>query len=224
MITFQGIDSLWFLPVFFLSEFLFLFTLKFNPQKYLLVFDLIILITLVLWSNVAPFRWPFALINKALMGYLFFSSGYLVSNFYKEVFKRSYTFLFLPLCILGLLGSYYNGFSSFANLNSPLLFYLNGLLLSIVLLAVCNYYYISGSGYSKVLTFFGRETLFVLCTNNLIIESVRLFDHKVFSSFMLNSGWLGYILMFVVITIIEVLFILSYRSLRRYLCLSIKAS
>ena len=211
LITFQGIDSLWFLPVYFLSEILFLLLLAFKDNRIIILIDVAILILLVLIVPFEGSKWPFALFEKSLMGCLFFSGGFLFSHFHSG--KNSLLIITI-VSLLGISCSLINGFASFAELHSPVLFFLSGLALSVAIICILRKYEHSSLPVSKSLSFFGKETLFILCTNNLLIESVRLIDHKVSGDFLLNIGVLGNLLLFFIITLLEVLLIYSSRFLR----------
>ena len=206
----KGIDSMWFLPVYFLSEILFLGVIGLRKQSlvYLYVFFVILILHIIVRFEGAD--WPFALVEKSLLGSLFFVSGYMSAN---HKIQDSSLVLLLVLVLIGIVGSYINGFTSFANLHYPLLYFIDGLSLSVAVLMLCLYVTSQDSFFSRVIVKFGQETLLVLCTNNLFIEIFRLLDYKLNNNFFLNHGMLGIFLMFVVITLIEFIFIHIYRRL-----------
>ncbi len=209
LISLQGIDSLWFLPVYFCSEVLFLWVISFKDKRYQLSLIVAVPLLLMFLAQYDGLPWPYGLFESSLIGLVFFYIGYSFSCYRLEGLN---SIIVVILCILGLIGSYYNGFASFAKLNSPILFCLIGSILSIVLLAVCKWIESSGLRATKFLSFWGRETLFILCTNNLIIESVRLMDHWVSNDWLLNHGMLGNFIMFMIISLLEALLIKSFRS------------
>ena len=211
LISLQGIDSLWFLPVYFCSEVLFLWVISFKDKRYQLSLIVAVPLLLMFFVKYDAFPWPYGLFESSLIGLVFFYIGYSSSRYRLEDLNPIIVVLF---CFLGLIGSYYNGFASFAELNSPILFCLIGSILSIVLLTVCKWIECSGFQATKFLSFLGRETLFILCTNNLIIESVRLMDHRVSNDWLLNHGMLGNFVMFLIISLLEALLIRSFRSVR----------
>ena len=53
----------------------------------------------------------------------------------------------------------------------------------------------------------GKNTLIVVCTNNLLIEIVRLLDYKITGDFFLKNGIVGSFIMAVVIAALEIPFI-----------------
>lgn len=218
LITLQGVDSLWFLPVFFLSESLFLLSLLLKDRKYIICLDIAILVVLILFVPYSGSKWPLALLDKSLMGYLFYSAGYLLSGIVNG--KNKFSIIAL-MSILGLVSAYFNGFSSFAEFHYPLLFFYSGISLSLLILDICVRYDRSGFQPISFLSVFGRATLFILCTNNVVIESVRLLDHKMLGDFFLYNGSMGNILFFMTITLIEVLLFKLFK-LFKSLRLSIK--
>ena len=55
-----------------------------------------------------------------------------------------------------------------------------------------------------VLSFWGRNTIVILCTNNLIIELIRLIDHKIANDSLLSLGLLGCLVFTMLIIAIEI--------------------
>ena len=50
----------------------------------------------------------------------------------------------------------------------------------------------------------GRNTIVILCTNNLIIELIRLIDHKIANDSLLSLGLLGCLVFTMLIIAIEI--------------------
>ena len=55
-----------------------------------------------------------------------------------------------------------------------------------------------------VLSFWGRNTIVILCTNNLIIELIRLIDHEIANDSLLSLGLLGCLVFTMLIIAIEI--------------------
>jgi len=53
------------------------------------------------------------------------------------------------------------------------------------------------------LAFWGRNSIVILCTNNLLIEIIRLIDYKLSGNWLLNTGVVGAIIMTISIILIE---------------------
>ena len=208
IISLQGVQSMWFLPVYLFSELVFLILVNKKNIVYLYsVFSLLLLLIIVRFEG-SP--WPFALLEKTVLGSLFFIGGYYIASF--QLIRRPilYQVLFL---FLGLICSSFNGFASFAELHNPVLFFLSGFLLSAVVLYVSSLIEPNNSIVSRLLDFFGKNTLFILCTNNLIIETIRIIDYKLAGSVLLNHGMLGNFVMFLLLSVAESVMIFLYRRL-----------
>jgi len=55
----------------------------------------------------------------------------------------------------------------------------------------------------ELLKCFGENTIVVVCTNNLIIECIRLLDYKLFDNFLVNKGIIGSIIFSIIMIVIE---------------------
>ena len=210
IITLKGIDSMWFLPVYFISEILFLGVIGLRKQSILYLYLSFVILFLHIIVRYEGSEWPFALVEKSLLGSLFFVGGFVCARYR---IHDSSLFLLLPLLLFGLVGSFFNGFTSFANIHYPILYFIDGLSMSVAALILCWLCSKNNSLLSRFFVKFGRETLLVLCSNNLFIEIVRLLDYKLNNSFFLNHGMPGNFLMFIFMTLIELCFILLYRKL-----------
>lgn len=211
IISLQGIDSMWFIPVFFLSESLFLIIIGLKNKRLLYSFFVIVLLALTFLVRFEGSPWPFALLEKTLMGCLFFIGGYLIS----KLLILDKTVIVILLLLLGLSGTYVNGFASFAELHYPILYLFDGLALSVVLLAISKHLIPIKSLLNRFILFYGRETLLVLCSNNIIIEIIRLLDYKISGNCLLKHGMIGNVMMFLVLTFVETVFLVVYKRFRR---------
>ena len=54
------------------------------------------------------------------------------------------------------------------------------------------------------LSLFGQNTIVILCTNNLLIETIRLADHKLTGDFLLKTGLAGSLLFTALLILIEI--------------------
>lgn len=209
LVTLQGIDSMWFLPVYFFSEMLFLLSFKLHSVCSFTIFNIISLVSLIILVRFDGSPWPFMLFVKSLLGLTFMSGGYIYARF----FSKTNPLLVLTFAVLGLLGAYFNGFASFAELHSPLLYWFDGFTLSLFLLLLCQYLeHFKGKIFDSLKTY-GRETLFILCSNNIIIEIIRLIDYRICDNVFLTHGMGGNILMFIFLCSIEGLLILFRKKI-----------
>lgn len=208
IITLQGVESMWFLPVYFFSEILFLALAR--NKRVLYLSGLIALISLFFIVKFEGSPWPFALFEKTLLGFLFFIGGYLIA--FSKLPRQS---LLIQVLLLssGLFCAYCNGFASFAELHNTALFLLSGLSISSFVLFISLLLESNKRVVNKVLNYYGRDTLLVLCTNNLVIECIRLLDYKTTGSFLLHYGMLGNLLMFLYLSASEAIIICLFRKL-----------
>ena len=54
------------------------------------------------------------------------------------------------------------------------------------------------------LSFFGQNSIVILCTNNLIIEVCRLLDYKIFGNILISWGLYGNIIFTIILIAIEI--------------------
>ncbi len=209
IVSLQGIGSMWFLPVYFCSEILFLTVFGAGKKRLAICFAFFVLVLLHFLVKLEGSPWPFALVEKSLTGFLFLTGGFICAEY--KVHESPFPIVVL-FFLIGLLGARVNGFASFAELHVPFLFYTDGLLLSLFIISLCSHIRTNNGIMPKTVLFFGRETLFILCTNNLIIEIIRLFDFKVTGNCLLNNGMLGNCVMFLFLCTFEWILILLFRS------------
>lgn len=69
----------------------------------------------------------------------------------------------------------------------------------------------------QIIPFYGKNSIVILCTNNLIIEILRLFDSKVTGNFFLQHGMLGNFLFTILLVICELPVIVVGMKYFRYL-------
>ena len=80
--------------------------------------------------------------------------------------------------------------------------FINALGLSLVLLSFCRYLEQRSFHFQKLLLYFGVNSIIVLCTNNLLIEVIRLLDYKIWGIF--SSDFIPSIFFFLVIFTLEI--------------------
>ena len=111
----QGIDSLWFLSVYFFSEFLLLIFLCIrNGRKIAIGVSIAIVIILSVLSHSMPSQQLLRLLVKSLIGFTFVCLGYELSRL--KLFDRISVLLSLVLLICGATLSKVNGFAAIGSL------------------------------------------------------------------------------------------------------------
>ncbi len=202
ILTLQGIDSLWFIPCFFVAELMMRLTLY--TRSWIHIFGCVTITGICLYFLYMcdiPSEWGIRLCIKFLVCYSFVYIGYVLASYRLfQRFKKSWALFLLILCSLGAL---YNGFSAIGSLqlNNPFLFYINATCMTLAFFSLLD---IHMRTEVDVLSFWGRNTIVILCTNNLIIELIRLIDHKIANDSLLSLGLLGCLVFTMLIIAIEI--------------------
>ncbi|WP_287667770.1 acyltransferase family protein [Bacteroides sp.] len=195
LLTLQGIDSLWFLPVYFFSEFIFL--LLNNKIKLDIRINGIIVLIIFLFfqfgrEDIPPFLGQ---MERMLIGYVFIYVGYICARF--KIIDNVNMMWAIILLFCASLSACLNEFSSMFTMNNPFFFFINAIGISIAIMAVCHNCEKRGDALRiNFLSFWGANSIMVLCTNNILIETIRLLDYKITGNMLLNMGLLGGFLFF----------------------------
>lgn len=197
IITLKGIDSLWFIPCYFLTELLMCILLLFEN-----VIGKVIRIAFLIFGIVnitLSIDFPFVLIFDC---YVFTYFGYVVSKY--SIIEKTNIFVALFLFIIGIPLAIFNGGVSLASLhfNYGYLYIINAVINSFAILAIF-YYFEQKTINIKFLDFFGKNTIVVLCTNNLLIETIRLLDSKLTGDILMTLGIWGSIIFTIILIVIE---------------------
>lgn len=67
---------------------------------------------------------------------------------------------------------------------------------------------------NNMLSFFGKNSIVLLCTNNLLIESIRIVDYKVFGNVLLEWGIWGCFLLWLILLAMEIPLIMLVEKTR----------
>lgn len=206
IITMQGVASMWFLPVYFFSEMLYVFfTVKLTYIKQFLFVIIIIILVISFQYNNGIFT------NKAiyLLVKIFVAQSFtILGGVMKQILhqRKPYVFLLTILLIASIL-ALYNGFISIGALlfNNVILFFIAGTIISYVIIMLFKAIdkNINHKRYFNILSVFGANSIVVLVTNNLLIELFRLLEYKVFNNFFLENGVIGAFLMATILAIPE---------------------
>ena len=204
IVTLQGVDSLWFIPCYFAAEFLMKLTCMCSSKlvNVIGVGSILLIIVLFSLSDAISSFWLLRLGIKFLICYSFIYIGYALSllNLLKHL-NTVISILVLGMCSIFAL---YNGFSEIGSiqLNNPILFYVNAIGITWTL-----FFFLNISKDTKVmksLSFFGRNSIVILCTNNIIIEIIRLLDYRIWNNILLSWNTCGAIVLSVIIILIEI--------------------
>lgn len=203
VVTMQGIDSLWFLPCYFVAEVVMKVTL-FRPLIAHVV-GIVTICALVLYFicvKETPDEWWCRFVLKVCVCYAFVYIGYELMKI--RVVERLH---FVVACMSLLICSglaLYNGFSAIGSLqlNNPVLFFINATGLTFMW-----FYFFHKDEARKWfdwLSFFGKNSMVILCTNNLLIEVIRLLDYRWAGGILLANGICGSICFTVMIIGLEI--------------------
>lgn len=198
-ITFQGVESMWFLPVYFYAELLFLLCLRYLKLRVLSIL-IIVIFTLFCCCESTFTVGYFKQIRLVLAGLVFIYAGYMYAKL--KLCKRLGYILMIFLLITFSVGSQVNGFASMFDMGSSMLYFINALGLSLVLLTFCRYLEQHSFHFQKLLLYFGVNSIIVLCTNNLLIEVIRLLDYKTLGIF--SSNFIPSFFFFLIIFTLEI--------------------
>lgn len=212
LVTFRGIDSLWFIPIYFFCDLFvkILGRLSGYKGRAIIISGLaVFLIFMDLEYSITEFS---SLIYKILLGSCFIEIGIIIAKF--QVIKKNSCFLSYVIFISGFLLAQVNGSVEIApnNIGNPILYLLSATLTSI---AIMNLFENLKCEHNKdqkrtlivkildVLDVYGKNSIVLLCTNNLLIEIIRLLDYKIFGNSLISLGTTGSVLFTIILLVIE---------------------
>lgn len=205
LVTMQGVTSMWFLPVFFFAELFYTFFLMKLPRC-VQAFGLVIAIAGLMYMKQAgvPEMWWVRILLKILVGLVFVVAG----GFFVRERRLPPTgkWTATVALALGTALALYNGSVGISALKLECvpLFVITGIMLSYAIISVFDMAKSwSGSKIMSILAFFGANTIVVLVTNNLLIEIFRLIEYKLLGNWFLENGFLGGLLMTMILLIPE---------------------
>lgn len=201
--TFQGIDSLWFIPCYFWSELISTIILSLRREAVLPILYLVLLLGIIIMTidhtDVNGFLYY---VMKVLVSLSFFITGILVVK--HGLLQRINLWFAIFLLVASSVITMWSGFSAIGSLEFPRqsLYFFTAVLMSLSIMALFSTAK-EGSSTLSVLKLFGQYSIVVLCTNNLLIEIIRLFDYKIAGNFLLSQGLLGSAIFFIILAVIE---------------------
>ena len=149
-----------------------------------------------------PELWILRLLLKILVGFSFAYMGYWF-GIYQVVNKLPAWAAVLGL-FAGAILALKNGPIGIGALEfqNGMLFYFNALVTSLAVLTLFRK--VEADRYQpKLLDLLGKNTIVLLCTNNLLIETIRLLDYKISGNFLMNHGLLGCLVFTGILVILE---------------------
>jgi fucose 4-O-acetylase-like acetyltransferase len=203
LFSLQGIDSLWFIPCFFVAQLLALFSLRKRLFKGIAVGGcLIIFIIILFFSSYFLKLWSLRLLLKMMVCFSFTYMGYWIGNI--KLCDRIPVWISMCGLMIGAVLSQVNGFVGVGSLEfgNGLLFYINAIITSVSVIGLFNNLEVKYD--LKILNFYGENTMILLCTNNLFIEIIRLLDYKLTGDFLLSHGLSGAVLFTIILLMLGI--------------------
>ena len=165
-IKFSGIGALWFLPALFIAEFIFIFC-KINISKSIysiLIFGGISCMALLIWVFTKNFI--AIILIRSIIGLIFMVIGYYLFFIMKNITLKWYQLIIITLLSIKL--AILNGGVDLwgISFNNIILYFTTSILGSL------NIILISKKINSKILKFFGENTLIIMATHQLILNII----------------------------------------------------
>lgn len=208
--SFQGIDSLWFLPVYVFADIAAMCIESINNVQIKKYFRLTIAASVfIIVCFLQPYMtiWYSDIFYKIILGICFIEIGILISK-YRIIEKLPLwgTVLFL---FVGIICSQMNGEveMSATRIGNPAIYFSCAILTSISIMRLFKIIENKKWTILKYIEEYGKNTIVLLVTNNLIIETVRLFDYKLFGNILIKLGTIGSIIFTAFLIIVEWLII-----------------
>lgn len=204
LFTLQGIDSMWFIPVYFFAD-VFMSLLgavdRFNGIVRLLV---TLMLTVILFCVAGcSFDAFITVIFKIMIGMTFVEIGIIVNRVC--LIEKIPTIGIVVCFAVGLMCALFNGpvEMTTTKMNHPLAYYLAAIFTSVTVLGLFKKSEKYKIRVLDIIEYYGKNSIVLLCTNNLIIEIVRLADYKLFGNILIHWGICGSIVFTIIILIVE---------------------
>lgn len=213
--TLAGYASMWFLPCMLIAECFFLI-LYADFAYYGLFSGFVFSIIMNIILNGDTIGGLYGMFLKSTAAFVFICFGFLLSiitsktAFGQEIVNRN-ALITVPifLLVLGGLLSEINGFTAIGTYE----FGNVGIYYASACSTILGFFLLfSQIPNLPMISFFGRNSIVILCTNNIIIECLRLIDLKLAGDFFLSHGMFGNILFAILVTLLEVVVIYFSRK------------
>lgn len=198
LLTLQGIDSLWFIPIYIIAEFV-VQAIRNNKWRRILAVISFIVVSFGM-KNVS--NWWSDLICKSLIGICFIQIGIEISRYsvIDKINRAKYILLI--------------GSSGFALINGPVemsvgrignsyIYFGCAAITSVSIMTILKKIEKEKDKLLIIIEKYGRNTIVLLVTNNLFIEIGRLIDYKIAGNLLIRMGIFGSIIFTLVLLIIE---------------------
>ena len=208
IVTLQGINAMWFIPCFLAVELIFIAA---NRAKHAATYNVLIVLAGMMAVCFPVLGQSAQGLQRILIGSAFMSLGVLCAKIYTAPIK---SLLWVGFVVLHLVLAIPNDRVDMAYgiYGNPILYYVNGLLGTFVVIRVFTY--LAKFRLGNFTVWLGENSIIVLCTSSLVIEVLRLMDYKITNSGLPSLGIAEGILLCTIVMMIEVVII---RFCNRYL-------
>ena len=193
IIYFNG-SAMWFLPVMFIASLIFLVTIK---NKYL---NIILGITLaIVGINMPECSYMLEVVFRAFVGVIFIEIGYYFYDMYINNFSKIILVIVIGLDILGVQK---NGLVNLSDrlFNNPYIYIWTACLGTYIIYKLSIYL---DRRNIRLLEYWGKNSIKILCLHGFIIEIIRLVDYKIFGNVLVCMGrWEGVVFTSIIMIIL----------------------
>ena len=193
IIYFNG-SAMWFLPVMFIASLMFLVTIK---NKYL---NIILGITLaIVGINMPECSYMLEVVFRAFVGVIFIEIGYYFYDMYINNFSKIILVIVIGLDILGVQK---NGLVNLSDrlFNNPYIYIWTACLGTYIIYKLSIYL---DKRNIRLLEYWGKNSIKILCLHGFIIEIIRLVDYKIFGNVLVCMGrWEGVVFTSIIMIIL----------------------
>lgn len=213
IVTLKGVESLWFIPCLFITEIVFYLLINKCKDKVVYIISVVIYFVSANLGYNREYLF-FSVLFKSGVAILFFAFGHMIYRYIKE--ERFSNFFIILINIINLMLFKLNGFVGLGAfiLNNVFLYAILGIMGS---MGIILFVQKMENKSFKLLNFLGSNTIVILCTNNIIIEVIRLLDYKIFGNILINLKLCGSFIFCAIIIILEIITILVCNKYLYYL-------
>lgn len=207
LFTFQGIDSLWFLPIYVFSDIIFSVLVN-RKKQYIILTTIFSYLAIIFCGEYLVTTWYLQIVYKVLLGFCFIGIGFIISR--SQCIEKLNNFVVYIGIIIGWFLAQINGSVEMAanNIGNPILYFFNATITSIAIMTILKKLSKwKDNSILRLLERYGKNSIVVLCTNNLLIEIIRLLDFKITGNILISSRMIGSIILFIVLMGIEYIII-----------------
>lgn len=198
IVTLKGASVVWFIPCYAIAEIMMVLACQYG--KALSAIPVVAFFILYYNGVDAP------VFTRACMGFSMVGGGYIFSRY---VLRKQISGVWaLPCIIVGSVLSVYQGRCDLNSLqfNNVALYVLTWTLfclgfITLFMEMVQNHHF---EGLVRFLTFWGRNSIVLLCTHMFFIEIIRYVDYKFFDGVVRDSGLVGSIPLTIIVCLMEV--------------------